>query len=468
MKKILKAAIALLLVMVMQVPVTRALSASDLENSDTFAYWKQICSTQNSKYPSECQVYRQFIQDRNDQLEENANQSLEDLENLKLSIADAEAQIAAKQAEIQAIIDEQVAIQADIVEVEASIVRIEAQIETRKLKIVELDNNIKERIVAMEDYSRSNIFLDFILTSQSFSDLITRWDAINSITESDNKLIEALNQEKIELENDIAQAEIQKQTLIDNSAYQETLKTIAENAQTALDRSLQNLLANEKTLAEDIATAERSKQENEDLLDSIGDIIVNPPVSGGWAYPTNSPFYISSEAWSYPEGGWHAGVDLAPPSSIGHTANALAPAAGVVVYSTDRCASTGSFYCGDPTGIGSTYGGNQVYMIVSVNNNIYGVVYKHLVSGSVISPGVVTQGTVVGRIGNSGMSTGTHLHIEVVYLGTNTLDYYVRNWVNGNFGASGSSRLCDNGFGAPCRIAPQTIWGFRMYQWYNT
>ena len=64
------------------------------------------------------------------------------------------------------------------------------------------------------------------------------------------------------------------------------------------------------------------------------------------------------------------------------------------------------------------------------------------------------------------------MHMEIVYLGEESawegngmsgLTNYVNNY-NGNlaFGAGwqGNNRKCDHGYGAPCRIRPESIFGY--------
>lgn len=76
---------------------------------------------------------------------------------------------------------------------------------------------------------------------------------------------------------------------------------------------------------------------------------------------------------------------------------------------------------------------------------------------------VVTSGTVIGRVGSSGNSSGPHCHVEVFYLGdASNFNAFKSSW-NGDlaFGAgwAGSDRKCDSGTGAPCRLRPESLFG---------
>lgn len=60
------------------------------------------------------------------------------------------------------------------------------------------------------------------------------------------------------------------------------------------------------------------------------------------------------------------------------------------------------------------------------HGNGYITVYGHM-SSKIATPGqYVEQGQVIGYIGNTGQSTGPHLHFEVRYMGVkqDPLNYY--------------------------------------------
>ena len=61
---------------------------------------------------------------------------------------------------------------------------------------------------------------------------------------------------------------------------------------------------------------------------------------------------------------------------------------------------------------GGYNGGYGNYIIISHDNNIQ-TVYGHLSQVNVVAGQTVSQGQVIGRVGNTGRSTGPHLHFEV-------------------------------------------------------
>ena len=90
----------------------------------------------------------------------------------------------------------------------------------------------------------------------------------------------------------------------------------------------------------------------------------------------------------------HTGIDLAAPL-------------GTAVHS----ASAGTAHVGfDPAGAGH-------YVVVNVDAHIR-VFYCHLSAIGVVNGQTVTSGLVIGALGQSGMATGPHVHLEVQRDGT--------------------------------------------------
>jgi murein DD-endopeptidase MepM/ murein hydrolase activator NlpD len=59
------------------------------------------------------------------------------------------------------------------------------------------------------------------------------------------------------------------------------------------------------------------------------------------------------------------------------------------------------------------YNGGYGNMIIIIHPNNVQTVYAHLRSVNVVSGQTVAQGEQIGTVGNTGRSTGPHLHFEV-------------------------------------------------------
>lgn len=136
---------------------------------------------------------------------------------------------------------------------------------------------------------------------------------------------------------------------------------------------------------------------------------IDPAISSGsWGWPTVSPYIITSYfEWRW--GRLHEGIDI---SGCGMGSPIFAIENGTVLQTNSGCPDSGyGAYdmCGD--GFGN-------YVWIQHPSGVY-VVYAHMLGNVVVSPGQqVSKGQVIGYMGNSGSSTGTHLHLGTFYGGT--------------------------------------------------
>ena len=126
--------------------------------------------------------------------------------------------------------------------------------------------------------------------------------------------------------------------------------------------------------------------------DANGNLVYSDEVSG--PFSDNSELTVTSEYHSSRDGGttYHSGLDLAPPNGV-TDANAISGNTGTVA----RISATG-------------FGPNAVVIQTPKGN---WVTYGHLASTTMKVGMAVSPGTVIGVIGNLGLSTGIHLHVQV-------------------------------------------------------
>ncbi len=117
------------------------------------------------------------------------------------------------------------------------------------------------------------------------------------------------------------------------------------------------------------------------------------PVKGSTG-PSYAGYYLRPLAGGVKTQGLHGynGVDLASKAGT----PILASAAGQVIISRE----------------GGWNGGYGNYVVISHSNGTQ-TLYAHLQSTAVAMGARVTQGQVIGYMGNTGRSTGTHLHFEI-------------------------------------------------------
>ena len=80
---------------------------------------------------------------------------------------------------------------------EENIEELNIQIEERKIKIENLNNQIKERMAASQSNVRTSSYIRFIMGADSFIDLLRRISAIAEISDYDMFKIEEMQKEKI-------------------------------------------------------------------------------------------------------------------------------------------------------------------------------------------------------------------------------------------------------------------------------
>ena len=125
--------------------------------------------------------------------------------------------------------------------------------------------------------------------------------------------------------------------------------------------------------------------------------------SGVWGWPTISPYIITSY-YGYRWGRLHAGIDI---SGCGFGSPIYSIGEGTVSAVTNTCADRGSS--------GSRCGGGYGNAVRVKYSGGMEVIYSHIMGSNIrVSVGQhVSKGQIVGYMGNSGSSTGTHLHFQV-------------------------------------------------------
>lgn len=342
-----------------------------------------------------------------------------------------------------------------IAELEDRIDELEINIADNEDKVEDLNTRVKNRMVEAQKTMHFNGYLEFIMGSKSFSDMLSRIYGVEAIAAKDefdrNLLIDIIEQ----LNADKAELDTAKETLDAN--YNEIVSQQAELL------AMQEFYEEEEARIQEELDAMTAERDN--IYDSFADLqdilrAVGVSSTGFVAAVHNS--WITSTVWNYSpdflDGNWHLGVDYA--ASRGTQIHA--PASGIIIRADDSCGDPG--YLGNACGYWISGGGNQVYMMAEVNGKVYGFIFFHLNSVNVSYGDFVLQDDVIGTVGSSGSSTGPHCHIEMYLLGNGDLyDYVAMGW-NATFsvgrGRTAYNNRCfyDDGTTrqpAPCILNPE-------------
>jgi len=299
-----------------------------------------------------------------------------------------------------------------------------------KEKIEQRNELLRERARAIQS-SGTVSYLDVLLGANSFVDFIDRFSAVSTLMDADRQIMreqkedqEKLEVQKLELvkkkENlEANKAELKSLMASLNKQKKEKKRLVAElekeeaklraektdlkeqyHDKVELSKELEEkFLKEQRRLAEvarqkalEAAAAKKKKQSSSNSSVSSGNL---PVVSSGhWTRPAAGRFTSG-----------FGGRDIGPIGSKNHLGVDIANSIGTpVVAAADGVVS----YVGSMNGYG-----NVVMVTHSIEGQLFTTTYAHL-SGFNTSVGAsVSKGQQIARLGNSGNSTGPHVHFEI-------------------------------------------------------
>lgn len=327
-------------------------------------------------------------------------------------------EIEAKKSEAQKQVD---SINSQIYGYESQIDDLETQIANANTKIKEAEKKIEEkqeeydkkqetlknRLVAIYESGETS-YLDVLLSSSSFIDFISNYYLVSELTEMDAQLMETLEKEKQEIENSKKEIEENKQTLTTAKASKESVASELKSAKSEKDKYVAQLSDEEKELEKEIQELKQAnarianeiKIAEEKYRKQLEELKKQENSSSGGASNTAGSGYfmrpvstgsISATAY-YSSGKFHGALDYAVSSGT----PVYAAAAGVVMSTANLSGSYGT------------------YVVIRHANGLQSY-YAHGTYGSIcVTPGqTVTKGQQIMKSGNTGNSSGAHLHFEV-------------------------------------------------------
>jgi murein DD-endopeptidase MepM/ murein hydrolase activator NlpD len=255
---------------------------------------------------------------------------------------------------------------------------------------------MKERVRYMAEHG-TNSYLSILLASDSFSDFLNRWEIVQQISVRDEKLFEQLKAirdqvavEKAELEASQKDAQETKALMDANMVELEEQRAAKISAQ---KKAEDEKAAANKAYAEMIEKEEKLMEEYKKAAAKLAS--QNTYVGGKFMWPlpaANNVITCKYGMRTHPvtkKYKLHSGIDLRCST-------------GTKVYAANAGTVTTSGY--------SSAWGN--YIIINHGGG-YTTLYAHLKSRNVSKDAKVKQGDVIGYSGNTGYSTGPHLHFEI-------------------------------------------------------
>lgn len=231
----------------------------------------KICSSTNLAKSQEdtCKEFNKYLKEQNKQLNAEIKKEQNTVTQTKNDILEVQAEIKDVQKKINAK-------QSEITYLQNSIKKIEKNI-TKK------DNEMRDRLYAMQSDYNSNFFIQFLFGANSFSDFFSRINSLNDITSYEKELISELSAQKNNLSEqkkslDEAKAILQQQKKKADQ-LEDNLLEIKKDAEATINANKDQIKENEaaqKEINETLAEIANSIPQG----DSGGNIIKGDSATG--------------------------------------------------------------------------------------------------------------------------------------------------------------------------------------------
>lgn len=326
----------------------------------------------------------------------NINQQIKDTEN-EISAVKEEMSDTMKQ--IQDLNTQISGYQSEIDDLEYKISDLEKDIEESQEKLNEAEKKynkqeeaFKNRIVAQYEAGETT-YLDVLLGGGSLWDMVSNWYVVSEIADLDNQMLGQMEKNKNEIEEAKKALETNKEQIEITKKNKEQKASALKSSQATKEQYVNELSDNEKELnaeleklkkANDAITRELKAMENK-----YSDKIANLGGTGTLQRPVRSG--VITATMYYSSGRYHGALDYGVPVGT----EVYAAAEGVVLAANWSNGGLGNYVCIQHSGGLRTYYGHG-------NGTFY------------VKPGdVVKKGQLIMLSGNTGNSSGPHLHFEV-------------------------------------------------------
>ncbi|MBR2547471.1 MAG: peptidoglycan DD-metalloendopeptidase family protein [Eubacterium sp.] len=306
------------------------------------------------------------VQEQKDDVYEELNQISRDIEAQEAAIAEVKEKIKKKNKAID---------------------KTKKDLAKKKKKIKERKDGLDLRLRAM--YKNGVVgYLDIILNSNDVTELITNVDMVQKIYKADQKTLDTLVEERMQIEAQEATLKQEKEEL---DATKEDLAAREAQLQ-ATNEELKKKYEKLKKEEEKIQAEIQKIIEEKRIAAEMGMVDLPENYKGGkWVCPVWRQYYVNRYGEylaprSYER---HPGIDMSAPTGT----DIHAAADGVVIRA-------------------GWYGGYGNAVVIAHGDGITSL-YGHNSSVTCSVGQKVKQGDVIAKMGSTGWSTGSHCHFEV-------------------------------------------------------
>jgi Membrane proteins related to metalloendopeptidases len=293
--------------------------------------------------------------------------------------------------------EDEIALQEDLLEGLASMV---------ETKTVELQNSEAEeqtQYAAMKDRVRFMVehgnmsYLEILLSADDFSDFLYRYEIISQISARDQSLFESLKAVREQVQQQKADLEATQAEEKEVYTSLQTNQAALESQRNAKQKALDDISAMEvETKDAYAALIDKEDELMDQYRKAAAELAAQQTYVGGtfmWPLPRANNIITCKYGYRvHPITGkykLHTGIDLRATT-------------GTKIYAANGGTITTSAY--------SSVWGN--YVIINHGGG-YTTLYAHMSKRLVSTKQKVKQGEVIGYVGSTGYSTGSHLHFEI-------------------------------------------------------
>ena len=277
----------------------------------------------------------------------------------------------------------------------------QARIDAATERIAELQEQLAGRAATIYREGEPSM-LDVVFGSRSFDDFVTNWDAMQRIGEQDAKLVQDTKDAKAEAEaarDEYARQEAVAAEELENARVaKEEVEAAQASLQAEYDSMNDEIAAIQAEIEQVRMDAEAARQKEEEAKKAAQQAIQSQVSGGtstessvsvdGWVNPAPGKYITSGFGWRPSIGDYHQGVDLS------------------CSYEPVYCMASGRVTTAGWFGTGG--------IAVTVDHG-GGIVTWYLHNSQVlVSVGQqVSAGQQISVSGNTGFSTGAHLHFQI-------------------------------------------------------
>lgn len=340
---------------------------------------------------------------------ENLNDVNSQKEESQNKVDELKSQIAEYEKEINSLKDEIKQKQKEIKEMQEKLDKLEKERQEKQ-------DLLDQRLITMYENGETT-YLDVLLSSADITDFISKYYMVETVTEADKELIEGLEADKKEIEETKNKLNASLDEVEKKKEEQESIQTKLNKAKNKEEAKVESLTEESHDLEEDIEAYEKKMKELDAKEKAQEEALKHKIEEAEKNHGSNSGSSESGSSGGSSSGGSVSSKGFIRPVTSGRITATMYYSSGKYHGAVDFGVSTGTpvYAAADGIVVTSTWGGSDsygYYIKIKHYNGLY-TLYAH---GSSLVAKVgqeVNQGDLIMYSGNTGNSTGPHLHFEV-------------------------------------------------------